>query len=220
MGNFVKLRLLVLAVMLGSFAKSAAAQVGIVQLGIEAGASIATLAGSDAQGSSSRTSPYFGGVAVYHPKESVFGFQTGLLYVPKGATTNYQGGKVALDITYIEIPVLLRVGRSLQGSQVMPVVTIGGSIGIKTDCTFGAHSGSSTIAAGCDDSAFEGAFDLKTFDFGIVIGGALDIPVSEKVVFAPSISYTRGISVIGDTSNNADATNRNLRVGVSLRMSL
>jgi hypothetical protein len=196
------------------------AQVSPLQGGVEAGVAIATLVGSGTDGAETRNAPYFGGSLLFHRPGSSIGFQTGLLYVPKGATIAMTGGRGALEIGYIEIPLLLRLGLPLEGSGVMPVLVVGGSVGLKSGCQLTASSGSASAQLDCDDSSLQGQFDLKAVDFGLTAGAELEIPVGPRLRVVPSVRYTRGISVIGDTANNADATNSVFQLGAGVRFSL
>ena len=193
-------------------------QVSALQVGVEGGASIASLVGSFGVSATSRTSPYIGGTLAVQPGGSTVGFQSGLLYVPKGATASIAGGRYALSINYLEIPLLVRLALPLQGSELLPVLLFGGSAGVKTSCNVTAQSGTATSSIDCGDSTFGGEFDLKTIDWGLSAGAMLDIPAGKGLIVAPVIRYTRGIAVIGNTSNNADATNSVFQIGLGLRM--
>lgn len=191
-----------------------------LQLGVGAGAAITTLTGSDTDGAESRTSIFIGASLVVHKPGSLLGFETGLFYVPKGATTEGDGFDGALEITYFEIPALLRLGLKLQNSNVMPVLLLGGSLGIKSGCKVSATSGTASVDIDCDDSSFGGELDLKSLDLGISVGAGVDIPIGTRAVLAPSLRYTRGLSDIGDTSDNADAKNSAFQIGAAFRLKL
>lgn len=196
------------------------AQVSPLQGGVDVGVAIATLVGSDTDGTESRSAAYFGGSFIFHRDGSASGFQTGLLYVPKGATALLTGGVAALEIGYVEMPFLLRLGLPLQGSGVMPVFIVGGSVGLRSGCQLTASSGGTSAQVDCDDSSLQGQVDLKSVDFGLTAGAELKIPVGPRLHVVPAVRYTRGVSVIGDTANNADATNSAFQVGAGIRLAL
>lgn len=189
-----------------------------VQFGVQTGLSIATLVGSGAGDVGSRVFPFVGGTLVVHHEGSFIGFQTGLAYVPKGASTYFQGALYTLETSYLEIPLLVRIGLPLKSSNIMPVFSVGGSVGIKAGCNLSAQSGNASSGLACDDTALQGQFNLKTFDIGLTGGLDVDIPIGQRIVLAPGLRYTRGISVIGDTSYNADASNSAFQIGVSFRI--
>jgi Outer membrane protein beta-barrel domain len=202
-------------------ASPAVAQRASIQLGVQTGASIASLAGTDTpQGSGSRVSPFIGGTVVYHRTGSAIGWESGLAFVPKGADASLNGSIFTLAISYVELPLMVRFGLPLQGSRVMPVLSVGGTVALRSGCSLRGESGSQSISVGCDDSFFGGAYDLKSVDFGISAGTAVDFPIGNRFVFAPSVRYTRGLAVIGNTPDNADARNSVFLVGATLRMRL
>jgi Outer membrane protein beta-barrel domain len=191
-----------------------------LEVGVQTGASISSLAGSDTEGAGSRVSPFLGGTVVYHRPGSAIGWESGLAFVQKGATTGLNGSTFTLAISYLEVPLMVRFGLPLQGSRVIPVFSIGGTVALRSGCSLRGDSGSQSISVGCDDSFFGGAYDLKALDFGVSAGTEVDFPIGKRFVFAPSVRYTRGLAVIGSTPDNADARNSVFLLGASLRLRL
>jgi hypothetical protein len=211
---------LLFIVLLAVSASAIHAQTSYLQLGPGVGVVISTIVGDDTDDVEGRTSLFGGASLVIHKSGSAIGFETGLYYVPKGASVEGFEGEGALEITYFEVPALLRLGFRMQNSEIMPVLLLGGSIGLKGSCKVSAESGSASASIDCDDSAFQGELDLKAVDFGISAGAAVDIPMGARTILAPSIRYTRGLSNIGDTSDNADAKNSAIQIGAVLRFRL
>jgi outer membrane protein with beta-barrel domain len=205
---------------MGMFMLAGATRAGAqsIQFGAVGGAAISTLVGSDTDGADSRTTPLFGLQLVWQPA-SVLGFEAGAVYVSKGASDEFEGGvDGALSITYLEVPALLRIALPLQGSGVRPVLMLGGTLGLKSGCQVEASSGSASANVDCDDSAFGGTLDLKSIDLGLSAGAAIDIPAGTRLVISPGARYTRGLTDIGDTADNADAKNSSIELRVALRM--
>jgi len=182
--------------------------------------SIATLVGSDTDGAESRTAAYFGLSVIFHPEGSVFGFETGLGYVPEGASVRVNGGAASIEITDLEVPLLLRVAIPIEGSSVRPVLVGGGSVGSRIGCKIAAESGSASASIDCDDSAFQGVFQLKDYDLAWTLGADLELPIGSTFRLVPSLRYTRGLVDIGDTANNADAKTQVFKIGASGRFVL
>jgi hypothetical protein len=165
-----------------------------------------------------RGAPYFGANLLFHRSSSAVGFQTGVLYVPKGATILFAGGTVALEVTYIEVPLMFRLRLPFGGPGFMPALVAGASVGLKSDCQLTAISGSVSLTVDCDDSSLQDQFDPKAIDVGLTVGADLEIPVGwRRLLVVPSIRYTRGTSVIGDTADDADATNSSFQIGAGVR---
>jgi hypothetical protein len=201
-------------------AQAAAAQTGPLQIGPAAGVAITTFVGSDADDADSRTSPYFGASVVYHPVLAMLGFESGVYYVQKGASTRFEGATGTLKLTYIEIPLLLRLGMNLQNSAIRPYAALGGSIGFNTGCSVEAAFGGVSVSFDCDDPEMEGELAVRAVDFGISGGAGVDIPVGMRGVLTPSLRYTHGLTSVDDGTPRADLKNSAFQLGVSFRFSL
>jgi outer membrane protein with beta-barrel domain len=203
-------------------AHSVAAQSSGVQVGVEGGASIATLTGSGGTGVESRTTGSFGVVLVLESAHSAFGFETGVAYVPKGATSASSGTRVSFETSYVEVPLLLRVGLPLQGSHILPTLAVGASVGFNTGCRISFSTPGGSGANDCNSRAAlsTSAFSLRAVDLGITAGVGVDIPLSPALVLAPAVRYTRGVTTISNSANAPDAVNSAFQLGVGLRWRL
>jgi hypothetical protein len=219
-GERVKKSALAFGLILIGIANTAVAQSSPIQIGIDIGMAIASISGDDSEGSESRNKPFGGASLVVQKPGAKFGFQTGLLLVPKGATTDIEGGRGALEINYLEIPLLFRLSLPLQGSRIVPSILAGGSLGIKSSCNIVGESGSQSAKIGCDDSLFEGELDLKTVDVGVSGGVEVAIPMGSRFLLSPTVRYTRGLTDIGDSANNADAKNSVFQIGAMFRIKM
>jgi outer membrane protein with beta-barrel domain len=176
-----------------------------VTIGPFAGLNYTTLYGSDVDNADSRTDFMlgaqldvgFGGTGL---------FRTGLLYSGRGAETTQSGTTGKLKLHYLEIPVLL--GYRFGTTGVHPYLNGGANLGIKTGCTIEGSQGGVSISADCDSQAV-GA-DFSTFDFGVVGGGGLQVPVgTSDLTF--DLRYTLGLTKI---AKDADTKNRGFTLGV------
>ena len=109
-------------------------------LGLHAGASIATLGGSDVSDASSRTGLNVGAALTFDLSPNL-GLQLGAGYVQKGATATEQGVSIEFALDYIEVPLLLRIAVPTTGT-ITPHFLVGPALGIKTKCE---ASGSSRV---------------------------------------------------------------------------
>lgn len=199
---------------------AAHAQDSPVQLGATAGLAVTTLVGDDVEDADSRTSLFGGATLVFHAPMSMIGFETGVHYVAKGAKSTMDGGDAVLDLTYIEVPLLVRIAMDLQGSSIRPVLLLGGAVGINQDCEVELTSGGTTVRLDCDDPIFDGSVDIRKVDVGVSAGLGVDIPVGARMVAAPAIRYTRGLLDIGDSDDSTDARNSAIQIGLTLRITL
>ena len=81
---------------------------GQTSLSLQAGASLATLGGSDVASADSRIGMRVGALAIF-PFSANLDLQFGAAYAAKGATEQELGVDVAFELDYFEIPLLLRL---------------------------------------------------------------------------------------------------------------
>lgn len=105
--------------------------------GVLAGVNVSTLSGSSVEGASSRTGFIGGGFVTFH-FGSGLGLEPEMLYSMQGAKTN--GGDAALNLTYLQIPVLLRYDFSTR-STAHPFFVAGPSFGIRMGCSASGQAG-------------------------------------------------------------------------------
>jgi hypothetical protein len=193
-------------------------------VGVSAGAAINDIVGDETDELDSRTTPYFGLVLVTQPA-SLVGFETGLHYVSKGASLEDDDDDVEADIklTYVEIPLLLRLAFSGTSSGMRPVLKAGGYVAFQSSCDVEGEAGGISVEIDCDE--FLEAIgagdesDFESFDFGLKGGAALDIPVGQRAVIAPEITYTRGLrDILEIDGESQDGKNSTIQIGVSVRL--
>lgn len=196
---------------------SAAAQAQMaVEIGPVAGLAITNIVGDNTEDLDSSNSLFFGASIVMQAPASMIGFESGVLYVPKGTSI----GDGSLNLTYVEIPLMVRVGMDLQNSPIRPVAMIGGSIGINTGCEIEGSDGEVSMEIDCDDPLFDEPIEIRQIDFGVTAGIGLDIPIGTRGILAPSVRYTRGLTDIDDTDEGGDAKNSAIQIGVAFRFAL
>ena len=76
-----------------------------IEWGAVAGLSLANQSGDDADGFDSRTGFFAGAQLVWQRPGSLIGFETGAVYIQKGAEASEDGVDGALELTYIDVPI-------------------------------------------------------------------------------------------------------------------
>jgi hypothetical protein len=214
----MKLLMLVGAALVVS-AQTAQAQFANLQIGPTGGIALSTLVGDGAEDEEARTGAYFGGSLVVQPRGSMFGFETGLLHVPKGASLRDTDGSGALRLSYLEVPLLLRVGFSLQQAALRPFVLVGGSLAFNTGCTLEERDEGRTVSFDCADPLFGDFLNPRTLDLGVSGGLGIDIPTGAVGVLSPHVRFTRGLTnVFGPLEE--ELKNSVVQAGVSFRFTL
>jgi hypothetical protein len=115
------------------------------------------------------------------------------LFTMKGS--KYETGSSKLN--YIEVPVLARAS-FMHDASARPAIFAGPAVGFN-------------ISAKAEDETEE-EVDIKDsvnpIDFGMVVGGGVDIPFSEgKNSFGIDLRYTMGLNNINDTDTDVDVKN-------------
>ena len=113
-------------------AQSVRTPMGVAQVGLEGGVSISNFVGDDAGNAKNRTGGYGGLSFIVQPAGSAIGLQTGVNYIMKGAKSSFTSGSSLPNVTggvqlgYVEVPVMLRIGVPLNVAGVAPTLIAGG----------------------------------------------------------------------------------------------
>jgi hypothetical protein len=211
-----------LALLCGSVAATEAQ--APIQLGVAGGVGFQNVKGDDTEGADSRTTGYFGGVLVWQ-SAGIAGFETGVYYMPKGAEADFEGATAEIKLTYVEVPLLLRIAPTMGESAIRPVILAGGFVAFKSKCEVEGESGGVSVTIDCDeffsmiDDETDVEAEVQSLDYGITGGLAVDIPVGERAILSPVVRYTRGLKdVLEVDGESIDAKNDGFTVGVAVRI--
>jgi hypothetical protein len=176
-----------------------AAQIPGFDVGLTAGANIATVSGDDVDDADNLTG-LMAGLSLIFPTTPMFGIQTEVAYSRKGtkADVDLDGANEEFRVPYIDIPILLKLGLGAWPMQVAPALYFGPYAGINIGCDLETQG----VSVDCDDAGL----DVKSFDFGLVGGAGVD--VGRFNLFA---RYQYGLA---DLVEDVDAKNRVLQLGL------
>jgi hypothetical protein len=182
---------------------AALAQKTEVHFGVLAGAAFAKVGGKDATGDIKTRVGIAAGGFVNIGVSKNFAIEPEALFVQKGAKRTESGTASNLKLSYVEVPVLLKVRfAGASKGTVVPHLYAGPYLGFKAGCHLSATSGSITASAKCEDSPFD--FKVKSTDFGATFGGGVD--VGRAII---DVRYDLGFSKIGnDPGGDNDIKNR------------
>lgn len=184
------------------------------QFGIDVGASLATVTGNEIVGAKTKVGPYYGLSAIVQRPGSVLGLQTGLFYVSRGAKVNDPDIDpditVSLKLSYVELPVMLRIAPVTKAGGVAPAFFVGTSLALRT----GGKAVARSVSVDCDDPDLD--VQLKGFDVGVTLGGEVAIPAGPRLFIVPAARFAQSVTSISDQSGT-DAKNRTIQLGVGLR---
>ena len=170
---------------------------GQTNISVQAGASLATLAGSDVASADSRAGIRVGASTLL-PLRPNLDLQLGAAYAAKGATEREFDVDVEFAMNWLEIPLLLRFTPSIEGS-LSPHFLIGPALALRVGCSATAGTEGFELSVDCDDEEF--GDEIKTMDFGAVAGAGLDIPTSGSLTVSLDVLYNLGLSSISETTD-------------------
>src|SRR5687767_13160292 len=110
---------------------------------------------------------FVGGLFVVAPMTDLIAFQGEALFSQKGASFDEGGDEAEVELDYLEVPLLLRVGRAPSGSTSFHAFA-GPSVGLKLRAR-----ATSTFDGETEDEDI--GDDVETFDLGLVAGAGVDV---------------------------------------------
>ena len=191
-----------------------------ISLGFRGGLNSATERLSDDGGVDikSRTTFHLGGIVSIGIQET-FALQIEGILSEKGFTATEAGFTRALELSYLQIPILAKVIVPTPPTlPVTPHFFAGPNFGFEVSCNAivppyrTQEGGGVSVSVGCDEVGVE----TKGFDFGLLFGGGLSIGKG-PVAFLVDVGFDLGLSNIGDTTGSSDTVrNRTFMASVGL----
>jgi hypothetical protein len=172
--------------------------------GVKGGVNIAnqSVDPDDGELADSRTGMSIGGY-VGIPVTPVFAVQPEALFTMKGDKEEADGASGSTKLNYIEVPVLARAS-FMQDASAHPSIFAGPSVGFNISAKAEAEDETGSMEADIKDQ-------VNPIDFGVVVGGGLDIPFSEgKNSVGLDVRYTMGLNNI----NDSDGSTSDIKNGV------
>lgn len=175
-------------------------------VGIVGGANFATFSGDDADDAGHRTGLVVGAFAAF-PLGNVLTFRPEVVYTQKGATFEEAGVEGGLQLDYIEIPVLLRIG--VPGVGLGLHALAGPTLAFEVGCSADIEGGGLELSADCDDAdeGDEAGPERKSFLVGGQVGAGVDLPLAMAILSLDG-RYTFDLEGLFDEEDAADFSNR------------
>ena len=121
--------------------------------------------------------------------------QAEALYSMKGDSETAGGYTASTQLGYIDVPVLARIG-FLHGSAAQPSLFLGPSMAFNVSANAKLEGEGTNTEVDVKDQ-------VRAFDFGVVVGGGLDIPVGGRM-FGLDLRYSKGLgNAAGDGANGS-----------------
>lgn len=179
-----------------------------------AGLSFSKAGGADATTGSKVVTGFGFGAFVTVGFTSVLAVEPQLLLVEKGLKSEDNGLSATVKITYIQVPLLLKLRWPMRtGARWAPFIYAGPAIGLKVGCRLTLAQGGNSLAGGCSNPQDEQ--NLKTLDTSAIFGAGVDIGRATV-----SLRYDLGLSSIDGSSDPSDIKNRSLMLLAGARFRL
>lgn len=189
-----------------------------VGIGFEAGLNVSDLSvDSDVNGTEFDAETGFraGGVLRYD-FAPVIGLQTGASFSEKGASSEDDVGTSAIELDYLEVPLLLQLNIPTGPAPVNPRLFAGGTFNFELACDLTASAEGVTAEGECE----ENGLDTKSTDVGFLFGGGLDFPAGPGA-FTVDLRFDLGLSDINDVADSPnELKNRNFQATAGYLISL
>lgn len=167
-------------------------------------------------GDTERRGGFSGGVLVAVSLSEDVGLRTGVGLVPRGFEQDQGGTTVELDLSHVEIPLLFTV--NLGERRVTPVLHAGPWVSFEARCEITVGTGSLGQTLDCDEQA--AAVSRKGVDFGLALGGGLELGLSPRARALLDVSYRMGLRNVNDDEPPEDFKIRTRGLGVSLALEI
>ncbi len=186
-----------------------------INTGVKVGLNSATIGGSDASGQS--ITSFDAGMFASFNLAGLLALQPELLYTMKGYKASYPvldvigpipfgSGNLTAKISYLEIPVLLKLNTSSFGI-IKPNIFAGPEVAFKL-------SGKATSGSPSREQDLQ---NINSTDFGIIVGAGINInlPITTLMV---DIRYDIGMRDLNSYSNPPDIKNRVLSLNAGIEI--
>lgn len=147
-----------------------------------------------------------------------FSIQPEVLFSQKGAKLQSEDGEATMKLSYVEIPVLLKVSPMLVGATgFKPFLYAGPVLGISAGCSISGEDEGISVDVDCGVGDF---IDTKSTDLSAVFGAGGSFAVG-RGTFSVEARYGLGLSDVFDVED-MDVKNRaiSVLVGYSIRLGL
>ena len=184
---------------------------GQAAMGVKAGVNLASLSG--AVDSESRTGfsagAYFGfglGDRLALQIEGIYAVRGGRGIGIGADALDDTATPSDLRLTYVEVPLLLRAG--YPGERLLASVFLGPYVAFQTSCSLTLDDGTE---GECDDETRAAWFNPRSTEYGLTVGGGIDLAVGESTVFVDA-RYALGLLSIQGGDNPMDLRNGGLTI--------
>jgi hypothetical protein len=179
------------------------------RFGLMAGINSSTIGGPDVEDASRRVGA-MGGILVVAPVRPGVAIEPEVIFTMKGADFSDIEGSGSVKMSYVEVPVLLRVSIPTS-TAARPFFYAGPSVSFRASCNFEATGEDFGADLSCDQLESQGV-EFKSVDYGLIVGAGASFDLSGKLVTL-SVRYDHSFAKIIE---DVDAKHRVLSLVATL----
>lgn len=138
--------------------------------------------------------------------EAVYGSRGGDALLLGADAIDPNADPAGVEMRYIEVPVLLRAG--FPGDRFLPSFFLGPYVAFLLDCEL---QPADAAARACDEDGAAQRFGPRSTDYGMIVGGGLDMAMGESTVFLDA-RYTLGLLPIASGDDAIDVRHTGLAI--------
>ena len=178
--------------------------------GVLAGVNMANVSGDDVEIMDVEPSSLMGlagGLFMVKPLNDNMGFRPEFLYSQNGAKWEEGDGVVKVKAAYLALPLLLQYAVSTEGN-IKPILLVGPYLAMNLSAKMVTEFDGEEIS---DDDIKD---DIKSLDYGLVVGGG--VVINDK--FEITARYIMGLTTVDDTDAEADMKNKTIQILAGIRL--
>src|SRR5258706_6976073 len=180
-----------------------------IGLGIESGINIGDIGATPTFNTTSRTGLMVGGFADIGVT-NIVSIRPGVRFTMKGFSSTFNGVPFTDKLSYLEIPMMLKVNLPL--NQVKPFLMAGPTLGIQLSAS--EDFGTDPQSQGLDANSI-----YETIDFGLYFGGGIDFHIAGKTELFTTFGYSLGLTNISKL-NGVSERNHGFQVASGVKFNL
>lgn len=175
-------------------------------IGLKAGMTSSNISTDDPElGDTSARTGFGVGPFVQIGLSDVFAIQLEGNYVQGGFEADFDGVDAALELDYIQVPVLLKAMAGGSDATVRPGVFAGGAVAFETSCSITGEEAGISVDVDCD---VEEGLEREKTDFGLIFGGEVQFDVGQSLVLLVDGRYYLGVRDLGAGGEDESAKGR------------
>ena len=165
-------------------------------LGLKGGIGLATVSIEEAAVEEESLTRIVAGLELGVPVSDMFSVTLGGSYAQKGGGATVDDVGVTLEIDYIQLSALAKLATST-GRGISVGAMAGPWLAYRLSCDVGLAAEGISLSAPCEDRSISD-FDIKTLDYGLAVGGGIEVPLFGSLRLGLDGLYSLGLANVDE----------------------